>query len=462
MVRGATAASTATTTAQRPGQEHPPDVRCHSPEAPCLPDHLHLQTGCSRHPGRTRSSPPRVTSRPTRREAAPGRRTPPSARWAKWGRIHPPGPASRFAASRQCFEALESDRHPTAQGEAMGRVWKFASLAMRLDVAVLLGFAAIDAVGNLLAGRLPLSAWSREFAFSILEFGPALIVVRLGRRCDRRRAAVGTVSSRSVHRRRGGLQRLRCLLPGVARLAGFRQRLSRLLASLCAAGRRNGAPCSRRARPGARPRGAAGQRPSRGRAAGGPRASARGADRASFPLQHAGQHPPAGTGRPERRHRDAHGSDRVPRDVAAQPPIGEHHAGAGARAPRCVPPAAWTTVRTAAALRYQLPRRPPPLPGPLDDAPHPGRELDPARARALTRGRHHRAVGRGGGSCAPGHGRRHRRGHGRGKRRRHGAGECPLPAGAALWRCCGTDVVPERTPGVRASLRLPLTSELAA
>jgi hypothetical protein len=69
------------------------------------------------------------------------------------------------------------------RGRAMGRRFRrFASLAMRLDVAMVLGFAAIDAVGNLLAGRLLPSAWGREFAFGIVEFGPALIVVRLGRR----------------------------------------------------------------------------------------------------------------------------------------------------------------------------------------------------------------------------------------------------------------------------------------
>ena len=60
-----------------------------------------------------------------------------------------------------------------------GQLGALASAAMRPDVAMLLGFAAIDAVGNLLAGRLPISAWGREFAFSIVEFGPALILVRL-------------------------------------------------------------------------------------------------------------------------------------------------------------------------------------------------------------------------------------------------------------------------------------------
>ena len=107
----------------------------------------------------------------------------------------------------------------------MGRVRRFASSAMRPDVAMLLGLAAIDAVGNLLARRLPLGAWGREFAFSIVEFGPALIVVGLWRRWIDGRAAAGTGSPRAVHPRRGGLQRLRCLLPGVARLARCRQRL---------------------------------------------------------------------------------------------------------------------------------------------------------------------------------------------------------------------------------------------
>ena len=61
----------------------------------------------------------------------------------------------------------------------MNRAWRLASAAMRLDVAVLLGFAAIDALGNLVPGRFTISQWGREFTFSVLEFGPALILVRV-------------------------------------------------------------------------------------------------------------------------------------------------------------------------------------------------------------------------------------------------------------------------------------------
>jgi len=67
----------------------------------------------------------------------------------------------------------------------MSRVWRFASSAMRADVALLLGCAAIDTAidttGALLAGKLPLGAASVYFAFSTLAFLPAVILVRLAR-----------------------------------------------------------------------------------------------------------------------------------------------------------------------------------------------------------------------------------------------------------------------------------------
>jgi hypothetical protein len=50
---------------------------------------------------------------------------------------------------------------------------------MRLDVAMLLGLAAIETEPP--ARAAPAQRLSREFAFAC-EFGPALIVVRLGRR----------------------------------------------------------------------------------------------------------------------------------------------------------------------------------------------------------------------------------------------------------------------------------------
>ena len=329
----------------------------------------------------------------------------------------------------------------------MNRVWRLASAAMRLDVAVLLGFAAIDALGNLLPGRLPLSFWPREFAFSLLEFGPALILVLLwqwrmevGRPLPLSLLVLGTAA----------------VITSAGVIAAFRVSqdwrgvASAWLGScspLRVAGRLGSDPRSRRPRPGARTRGTAGHRPARGGAAGGARASARGPDRAPFPLQHAGQRPPACTHRSDRRDRDADRPHRVPRDVAPQPSVAEQHAGTGARAPGRLPPAASATVRKATALRHRVPGGAPPLRAPFHDAPHPGRELDPARARALPRGWHHPALGRGIGTRAPGHGRRYRGRHGRRQWRWHRVVQCSLPACAPLWRCRTAHAVLERAPG---------------
>ncbi len=340
----------------------------------------------------------------------------------------------------------------------MNRVWRLASAAMRLDVAVLLGFAAIDALGNLLPARLPLGSWPREFAFSLLEFGPALILVRVwqwrmevGRPLPLSLLVLGTAA----------------VITSAAVIAAGR--MSQDWRGVASAWLGSSLPCAlvvgsvqiprpRRPRAGARTRGAAGHRPARGGAAGGPCASARGPDRAPLPLQHAGQRPSAGTHRSECRDRDADRPDRVPRDVAPQPSVAEHHAGTGARAPGRLPPAASATVRKATALRHLVPGAAPPLRAPFHDAPHPGRELDPARARALPRGWDHPALGRGVGTRAPGT-RSPIQGPGMGAGSGGGTGLSNVRSRLALrYGDAARLTLSLNAPrGVRASLRLPLT-----
>ncbi len=68
----------------------------------------------------------------------------------------------------------------------MGRIWRFASSATRLDVALLLGFSALDSAIDLtpdfLAGQLSLSAAAVYFVLDVLGFLPMLVLVLLVRR----------------------------------------------------------------------------------------------------------------------------------------------------------------------------------------------------------------------------------------------------------------------------------------